>query len=113
MPINIVQEQQFYTYIQHYLNQFDAINEQRKSANMPEKEYLFKITPQYAWRIVNKHTTYFCHLMRHTRASHLASPPYNFSDSELREFFGWASAQMSARYVHLSMDNIKKKMKIK
>lgn len=109
VPINTVFESDYWGYVQRYLNLFDSVAQHKESIGQLHEDYLFKISPEHCWRIVNKSTGMFCHLFRHTRASHLVEY-YGFGDSELRTFFGWATGAMAATYVHLNVENIMKRM---
>lgn len=61
-------------------------------------DILFPTTYQNAWRISVFYTKFYNHYWRHARLTHLASM-YDFNDTALRIFVGWAGNAMAAKYV--------------
>lgn len=51
----------------------------------------------------------FNHYFRHLRISHLAQL-YGMNDTELRNYVGWSSSAMAAKYAHLGINEMAKRM---
>tara|TARA_Y100000310_G_scaffold57354_1_gene52540 strand:+ start:5026 stop:5616 length:591 start_codon:yes stop_codon:yes gene_type:complete len=75
---------------------------------VPFNAYLWDITPQRAWQIVEGATNLYPHYMRHLRLSHLTKK--GMSGSDLKQITGWADEKPATHYVHLNWRDIAKKM---
>ena len=81
-----------------WLTNFNRKTDNGKWSRMNQSAVIriLKITARKA--AINKRI--YCHLFRHSRATHLASL---FTEAQMKEYFGWTQASnMASVYVHLS-----------
>lgn len=74
---------------------------------LDEDAVVFPITRARAWQIITeKYGDMWPHFLRHARATHLASPPYNFSAPIIKEFFDWSGWDIAEIYTHVSKTDV-------
>lgn len=93
------QEEPFIKYVLDYLKILE-----------PEDK-LFPITRSRANQILEKVDLY-PHYLRHLRATHLVTSN-GFDTEHLKKFFGWSSGETAANYVHLNVDDIIHKLRVR
>jgi len=70
---------------------------------------LFTFSKQRAWQLLDKHTGFNCHFIRHIRLTHLVTE-YNFTDRLLVLYAGWEDSKPGKHYINLRTDDLLDKL---